>query len=86
MAPNSVRIFFKKKLCIAHYLLIIDFVLHRSDLGFVPNRLLPRTFMALSLDTYDKEGGIHPRNKQVLLNQSCGKSSAPKFEIILGRL
>ena len=36
-----------------------------ADYGYVPNEVLEDTFMAVSLDTYDEENGIHPRNKQL---------------------
>ena len=36
-----------------------------ADYGYVPNEILQDTFMAVSLDTYDEENGIHPRNKQL---------------------
>ena len=36
-----------------------------ADHGYVPNEDLPDSFMAVSLDTYDEENGIHPRNKQL---------------------
>ena len=40
-----------------------------ADVGFVPNEKMPKTFMAVALDTYDEEiahgqGGLHPMNKQ----------------------
>ena len=39
---------------------------HQSaDYGYVPNAVLQNVFMAVSLDTYDEESGIHPRNKQL---------------------
>ena len=31
----------------------------------VPNPRMPGTFMAVAVDTYDQENGIHPRFKQV---------------------
>lgn len=33
--------------------------------GYTPNDVLQNVFMAVSLDTYDEEYGIHPRNKQL---------------------
>ena len=36
-----------------------------ADYGTVPNPRMPRTFMAVAVDTYDEENGIHPRFKQV---------------------
>ena len=35
-----------------------------ADYGYLPNEMLPNTFLALSLDTYD-EDRLHPRNKQL---------------------
>merc|ERR1719204_2463561 len=37
-----------------------------ADYGFVPNDRLQNVFMAVTLDTYDEEGGIHPRYKQIV--------------------
>jgi len=37
-----------------------------ADYGTVPNSRMPQTFMAVSVDTYDEENGIHPRFKQVV--------------------
>merc|ERR1719239_1464959 len=37
-----------------------------ADYGTVPNPRMPQTFMAVSVDTYDEENGIHPRFKQVV--------------------
>ena len=36
-----------------------------ADFGYVPNDVLQDVFMGVSLDTYDEENGIHPRNKQL---------------------
>lgn len=36
------------------------------DKGVVPNDQLRNVFMSVSLDTYDAENGIHPRNKQLV--------------------
>ena len=30
-------------------------------MGFVPNSKMKTTFMAVAIDTYDKDGGIHSR-------------------------
>ena len=40
-----------------------------ADIGYVPNKLMPNTFMAVALDTFDVrrskfQGGVHPMNKQ----------------------
>uniref|UniRef100_UPI00325C346D Sialic acid acetylesterase n=1 Tax=Cavia porcellus TaxID=10141 RepID=UPI00325C346D len=40
-----------------------------ADLGFVPNRRMPNTFMAVALDLCDRTspfGSIHPRDKQTV--------------------
>jgi len=37
-----------------------------ADYGKVPNPRMPGTFMAVAVDTYDQENGIHPRFKQVI--------------------
>ena len=36
-----------------------------ADFGTVPNPRMSQTFMAVAVDTYDEENGIHPRFKQV---------------------
>merc|ERR1712223_856335 len=36
-----------------------------ADRGVVPNDILENVFMGVAIDTYDKESGIHPRNKQL---------------------
>lgn len=36
-----------------------------ADHGYVPNNDLKNVFMGVAIDTYDKESGIHPRNKQL---------------------
>jgi sialate O-acetylesterase len=41
--------------------------LHQTaDYGLVPNEVMPYTFMATAVDTYDEENGIHPRYKQIV--------------------
>jgi len=37
-----------------------------ADYGTVPNPRMSQTFMAVAVDTYDEENGIHPRFKQVI--------------------
>jgi len=37
-----------------------------ADYNTVPNQRMPNTFMAVAVDTYDKENGIHPRYKQIV--------------------
>ena len=37
-----------------------------ADYGQVPNEVMPYTFMATAVDTYDEENGIHPRYKQIV--------------------
>jgi len=37
-----------------------------ADYGIVPNPRMSQTFMAVAVDTYDEENGIHPRFKQVI--------------------
>ena len=37
-----------------------------ADYNFVPNAVMPNTFMATAVDTYDEENGIHPRYKQIV--------------------
>jgi len=37
-----------------------------SDYGFVPNTRQENVFMAVAIDTYDEQNGIHPRYKQVV--------------------
>ena len=37
-----------------------------ADMGSVPNEKMPNTFMAVSVDTYDEENGIHPRYKAIV--------------------
>ena len=39
------------------------------DYGYTPNDEMENVFMAVTLDTYDAESGIHPRNKQVQRNK-----------------
>ncbi|CAF4848598.1 unnamed protein product, partial [Rotaria socialis] len=33
------------------------------DIGYVPNNVVPKVFMAVSLDLRDDPNGIHPRTK-----------------------
>jgi sialate O-acetylesterase len=41
--------------------------LHQTtDYGFVPNTRMEKVFMAVAVDTYDEENGIHPRYKQII--------------------
>ena len=41
--------------------------LHQTaDYGFVPNARMENVFMAVAVDTYDQENGIHPRYKQLI--------------------
>ena len=40
-----------------------------ANVGYVPNRKMPNTFMTVSMDTYDEKlnkhsGQLHPMNKQ----------------------
>jgi len=60
--------------------------LHQTaDFGTIPNTRMPKTFMAVSVDTYDEENGIHPRYKQVVgerlatagMNVAYGDESFP---------
>merc|ERR550519_1692213 len=37
-----------------------------ADRGTVPNDRMENVFMAVAIDTYDEENGIHPRNKQIV--------------------
>ena len=37
-----------------------------ADYGFVPNPRMEKVFMAVAVDTYDEENGIHPRYKQII--------------------
>jgi len=37
-----------------------------ADYGYVPNDRLKNVFMAVTIDTYDEGGGIHPRYKQIV--------------------
>ena len=37
-----------------------------ADLGWVPNSQLENVYMAVAVDTYDVESGIHPRYKQIV--------------------
>jgi len=37
-----------------------------ADYGTVPNPRMPKTFMAVALDTYDAEHGVHPHYKQIV--------------------
>ena len=45
-----------------------------ADVGYVPNKKMPNTFMSVALDTYDVEldhwkGGLHPMNKQTVAHR-----------------
>ena len=37
-----------------------------ADYDVVPNQRMENVFMAVSVDTYDEEKGIHPRYKQII--------------------
>ena len=37
-----------------------------ADQGVAPNPAQPEVFLAVAVDTYDEENGIHPRYKQVV--------------------
>ena len=37
-----------------------------ADFGSVPNAQLENVYMAVAVDTYDEESGIHPRYKQIV--------------------
>jgi sialate O-acetylesterase len=40
-----------------------------ADLGSVPNKLMERVYMAVAVDTYDEESGIHPRYKRIVADR-----------------
>ena len=43
-----------------------------NNVGYVPNsHSMVKTFMAVGMDTYDEESGIHPRNKQIIAERLC---------------
>lgn len=56
-----------------------------ADQGVAPNPAQPEVFLAVAVDTYDEENGIHPRYKQVVaerlavagLNVAYGMSQFP---------
>ena len=37
-----------------------------ADVGYVPNHQMENVFMAVAIDTYDEENGIHPRYKSIV--------------------
>merc|ERR1712186_170376 len=37
-----------------------------ADYGYTPNPTLENVFMAVAFDTYDEEGGVHSRYKQIV--------------------
>ena len=57
-----------------------------ADYGYVPNPRMENVFMAVAVDTYDEENGIHPRYKQIIgerlaftgLNVAYGLEEFPK--------
>ena len=58
-----------------------------ADYDFVPNQRMQNVFMAVAVDTYDEENGIHPRYKQVIgerlgitgMNVAYGNENFPSF-------